>query len=633
MCGIAGLLGAPPDVARAALPRMLDRLAHRGPDDRSIVASGDAVLGFARLAIIDLSPAGRQPMTNEDGTVVSVVNGEIYNYIELRRELVTAGHTFRGGSDAEVIPHLYEQHGDGFVDRLRGMFAIGLWDARRMRLLLVRDRLGKKPLFYCPLRNGGLAFASEMKALWASPGGDFDTRPEGILDYLTHGVVPGPATVYRGIRRVRPAHLVHVEREQPARERPYWRLGFHAKRRISRAAALEEVQHRLRDAVTLRLRSDVPVGCFLSGGIDSSLVAALASRQQGAPLRTFSIGFDEPAWDERRCAAQVAERIGAVHTAHLLRPMSPDRIARCVEQYDEPFFDPAVLPNFALAELAGGVKVVLTGDGGDEVFSGYPHVAAARALARLRRLGVERSGPLLRAALAVLPRLQRGRTPYQAAHRFLRMLAEPADRRYLILTNDLLTLREVQWLWPDAAALENRRERTWERAAEHARRLGPVDEMLALDIQLRLADNHLVRMDTATMARGLEARSPLLDHELLEFVAGLPERVRLSGSRSKPLLRDLALRWLPADVARRPKRGFGIPLTAWLNQDLGAWARERLLDRDGYAWNHFNRRRLETLLDRRGLDTRDRWRWAKVIWALVCLEIWWTHYRALRVAP
>ena len=393
MCGLAGLVGVRPEVAHNVMVRMLHRISHRGPDDRRTATAEGAVFGFTRLSIIDLSPAGGQPMENEDGTVVAVVNGEIYNYPELRASLLAAGHTFRGESDTEVVPHLYEEHGDDFVDHLRGMFAIAVWDVRRARLLLVRDRVGKKPLFYSELPGHALAFASEMKALFETPGVDLRMRPEGIFDYLTHGVVPGPETVYRGIRRVQPAHRLVYQHGRRIYEERYWRLRCIPKLGIDREQALEEIQHRLRTSVKLRLRSDVPVGCFLSGGIDSGLIAAFAGDQSSMPLRTFSVGFEDERFDERALAAHVAAHIGADHTECLLRPVSTDRIVQHFGHYDEPFFDPAVLPNFVLAEMtaASSLKVVLTGDGGDEVFSGYPHVAAARLIARLQRLGLDKA--------------------------------------------------------------------------------------------------------------------------------------------------------------------------------------------------------------------------------------------------
>ena len=630
MCGIAGLVGVRPEVAHNVMVRMLHRISHRGPDDRRTVTAEGAVFGFTRLSIIDLSPAGGQPMENEDGTVVAVVNGEIYNYPELRASLLAAGHTFRGESDTEVVPHLYEEHGDDFVDHLRGMFAIAVWDVRRARLLLVRDRVGKKPLFFSELPGHALAFASEMKALFETPGVDLRTRPEGIFDYLTHGVVPGPETVYRGIRRVQPAHRLVYQHGRRIYEERYWRLRCIPKLGIDREQALEEIQHRLRTSVKLRLRSDVPVGCFLSGGIDSGLIAAFAGDQSNMPLRTFSVGFEDERFDERALAAHVAAHIGADHTECLLRPVSTDRIEQHFEHYDEPFFDPAVLPNFVLAEMtaASGLKVVLTGDGGDEVFSGYPHVAAARLIARLQRLGLDKAQRLIRAMLSILPHLPGERTVYQLAHRFMRVIAEPARRRYPGLTNDLLTWREVRRLWPGAVDIDTA---GWSRPLAGIENLDAVDEMLIRDVQLRLADNHLVRMDMATMAHGVEARSPLLDHEVMEFVASLPERLRFPGGRTKPLLRDLAERLLPAAVTRGPKRGFGIPLSSWVSRDLHRFARERLLDPASYGWNHFDRGHLEAVIEERGLETRDRWRWAKVVWALLCLEIWWARYRSLPV--
>ena len=632
MCGIAGLLGMRPDVALDVMGRMLDRISHRGPDDRRTFIDGETILGFARLSIIDLSPAGGQPIENEDGTVTAVVNGEIYNYLELRAELKAAGHVFRGASDAEVVPHLYEEHGDRFVDRLRGMFAIAIWDASRARLLLVRDRLGKKPLFFSTMAGGGLAFASEMKALFDVPGIDLRTRSQGIIDYLTHGLVPGPETVYRGIRRVRPAHRLVYQHGRPVREERYWRLQCAPKRRIGREEALEEILHRLRNAVGLRLRSDVPVGCFLSGGIDSGLVAALAKARSDSAFRTFSIGFEDRRFDERAPAARVAAHIGAEHTERLVLPVPTDRIVRCFGHYDEPFFDPGALSSMVAAETvkAAGIKVVLTGDGGDEVFAGYPYVVVARLLSRLRALGLDRVQPLVRTALSILPASSGERTAYQFAHRFLRVIAEPAERRYLGLTNDLLTLAEVRRLWPSGAV--NLDMTGWVDRVTCTSGLGAVDGMLLQDVALRLPDNHLIRLDMATMAHGVEARSPLLDTDVIEFAAQLPEHVRFPGGRTKPLLRDLADRLLPPSIARAPKRGLGLPLTTWLSRDLRGFVHERLLDSSSYAWNNFDRRVLKEVLEERGLDTRDPWRWAKVVWALVCLEIWWERHRSLHVA-
>lgn len=629
MCGIAGLVGAPPDAAAGVMARMLDRIAHRGPDDRRTFAAAGVTLGVVRLSTIDLSPAGGQPIANEDGAVVAVVNGEIYNYRELREELREAGHGFRGESDAEVVPHLYEEHGDDFAGRLHGMFAIGVWDVRRSRLVLVRDRVGKKPLFVADLPGRGVAFASEMKALFETPGVDLAVRPEAVFDFLTHGVVPGPRTVYRGIRRVPPAHRVVYERGRPAREERWWRIRCLPKLRIGREEAREEILRRLRRAVRLRLRSDVPVGCFLSGGIDSGLVAALASEQTGAPMRTFSVGFDDERFDERALASRVAARVGADHAELLLNPPSAERIARDFAHHDEPFFDPAVLTTSAAAGAAAadGLKVVLTGDGGDDLFGGYPYVPAAVLIARLRSLGLDRARPVARAALAALPLSARDRSLYLFAHRFLRVAAEPPERRYLGLTNDLLTPREARRLWPGARELA---EGGWTGGAGGG--LGAMDELLVGELRRRLVDQHLVRLDMATMAHGVEARSPLLDQDLVEFVGRMPARLRYAGGRTKPLLRGLAGRRLPAAVARGAKRGFGVPLASWIRGDLAGFVRERLLDAGGYAWNRFDRGRLEALIDGRGLDTRDRWRWAKVVWALVCLEIWWARFRTLRAA-
>lgn len=387
MCGIAGILH--PDTERYAptVRRMIDALAHRGPDDQGIWTGEHIVLGHRRLSIIDLSETGHQPMTTPSGRSWVIQNGEIYNYKELRADLRAKGHQFTGESDTEVIPHLYESDPDGFVDALRGMFAFALWDTEQKRLILGRDRAGKKPLFYAPIQ-GGFAFASEIKALHQVPEIDTGLRDQGLHDYLSFGVVPGPDTIFAGIRRVPPAHTIQLTTDPTEHSRRYWQLSFDQKTPCSEAEAVEEIDRLLQESVRLRLRSDVPVGCFLSGGIDSGLVTAIAAQSLDTPLKTFCVGFDDDAYDERPLARLVAQRYATDHEDTLLHSMGEDRIDSIIGRYDEPFADQSALPSYLVSEIAGRqIKVVLNGDGSDEIFAGYRHYVAFSLQRRLDAMG------------------------------------------------------------------------------------------------------------------------------------------------------------------------------------------------------------------------------------------------------
>lgn len=623
MCGIAGILH--PDTERFApiVRAMTAALAHRGPDDDGLWTRPGIVFGHRRLSIIDLSEGGHQPMSNGDGSISVTFNGEIYNYKELRADLLSAGHRLTSQSDTEVIPHLYDRIGLDALKALHGMFAIALWDSRERALVLARDRVGKKPLFYAEI-PGGLAFASEIKALAVVPGVDFTVRPQGIQDYLSFGVVPGPLTIYNGVRRVPPGAALVARSDGSRTIAPYWTLAFGPKHHVSEAEALEEILRLLTRAVTLRLRSDVPVGAFLSGGIDSGLVTALAAQSLGTPLATYCIGFDDEAFDERPLARQVADRFATRHHERVLTSLGQDRLDAIVGHYDEPFADPSALPSFAVCAVAReGLKVVLNGDGGDELFGGYRHYVAAALQARLTALpGLAGSARLL---VDHLPAPERTRSPYQFAHRFLRVLATPERERYLVLTKDLLSEADKADLMGMTAEPA---VRLLDGILPPDMALGPIDRMTAWNMSRLLADTLLIKMDIASMAHGLEARSPFLDQDLVSFVARLPEALKLSGRETKPLLRRLAERLLPRDVARAPKRGFEIPLQRWMTGELKPLLTERLTDRTGFAANHFAEPAVARFLAPHGWDLK---RWSSIAWALLCLEIWWA--RRPRGAP
>ena len=627
MCGIAGILH--PDTARfkPVVERMMTALRHRGPDDAGVWTGEGIVLGHRRLSIIDVSPGGHQPMEGTDPRVAITFNGEIYNFEELRTDLVARGRHFRGHSDTEVILGLFESNEGAFLERLHGMFAFALWDGRARRLLLARDRIGKKPLFIAEI-PGGLAFASEMKALLVVPGVDRGVRAQGVHDYLTFGVVPGPDTIYQGIKRVPPGQALIATPSGSRATEPYWRLAFAPKLKISESEALEEVERLLTRAVTLRLRSDVPVGAFLSGGIDSGLVTAFAARALNQPLRTYCIGFDNGQFDERPLARLVAQRFQTAHIERVLHSLGEDRLDDIIGAYDEPFADASALPSFAVSAVAHeDLKVVLNGDGGDELFAGYRHYVAARLNDRLTKIpGLRCAAHLLQSAL---PPPTRTRSPYQFAHRFLRVLATPEDGRYLVLTKDLLTEAEKKRLYDGGGRPLLASERLLNGIVPDRERLGTVDRMTAWNMTRLLADTLLIKMDIASMAHSLEARSPLLDQDLVAFVARLPDTMKLPGNETKPLLRRLAERHLPPEIARAPKRGFEIPLQDWMEGPMNATLRERLTDGQSFAATHFARAGVDAFLTARGWERK---RWAGIAWMLLCLEVWWARARSIPAA-
>ena len=611
----------------------LVRIRHRGPDDDGIWKGDGIVLGHVRLSIIDLSATGTQPQCNEDGTVAVTFNGEIYNYKELRESLKSKGHTFRGSSDTEVIPHLYEEYGGAFATHLRGMFAIALWDSSNRRLVLARDRAGKKPMFYAHLDGGGFAFCSEMKGLFAVAGVDLSVREQGIYDFLSYGVVPGIETAYNGVHRVPPASTLTFSVDGSTTMDRYWHVEFVPKQKITYMEAVDETHRILTESIALRLRSDVPVGCFLSGGIDSGLIAAIASRQLDQPLRTYCIGFDDPTFDERPLAAQVAARYGTRHTEFVLRPATlTDELTTIISHYDEPYAAQSALPSWAVARLAAtDIKVALTGDGGDEIFAGYRHFVAGRVIGLLGGSRTERLSGIFRALSGVLPVPRRGRTPYQMISRMIDVLGQSGSARYLALTNDRLREDEKEALFGErwnAGQFESSL-RLIDALEQDAQGLGPLDSLMSKDFHQMLPDDHLVKMDIATMAHSFEVRSPFLDHELIEFVATLPEVFRLGGFETKPILRDLAKRLLPGGVAAGRKRGFEIPLRRWMRTDLNEMLIDTVLSQQSYAMTHFDQSAVRSLLVGDGWDQK---RWANIVWALLCLEIWWTNYRRLTSA-
>ena len=606
-------------------------LRHRGPDDEGYWTDTKSGIGLAhrRLSIIDLD-GGRQPIANETGRVVTVFNGEIYNYRELRAELIDRGHRLSTESDTEVIVHLYEELGTDLVRRLRGMFAIAVWDADRGQLVLIRDRVGKKPLYYSETADEFL-FASEIKGIAAVTNRPLELDQQVLADYLSWGVVHAPATVYRQIRSVRPGELVVVRRRAIVRKEEYWRLQMQPKVKLRPDQAVEQIDDLLREAVRLRLRSDVPVGAFLSGGIDSGIVTAMAAQQYPGTLVTVTVGFEDEQFDERPLGRAVAQRYGTDHHELLIRPDVVSDLPRIAAAYDQPFGDSSAVPSYYLGRAARRfVKVVLNGDGGDELFAGYRRYVAAR-LSRPLSWG---NGPACRWGWRLLHRLlplpRRHRSGYALGHRLVRGMAADQVDRYWAWAIDVFTEPEKAALcspgdrsddtgggWLDDTRPGDRLARA--RLAEFGN-CGPVDRMLGADFSLVLPHDLLVKMDIACMAHGLEARSPLLDQELIDTVARYPEAVKLPGFQTKPLLRRLSRRYLPRAVQTAPKRGFEVPVVRWLRGVLQPFCQDIMLSPSGLLADMFNRRALERVIAE--ADRVAPGRWGRQVWTLLMLAMW-----------
>jgi asparagine synthase (glutamine-hydrolysing) len=622
MCGIAGQVRADgAAVERDLIARMCAAQEHRGPDARGMHVAGPVGLGIQRLRIIDLD-GGDQPIYNEDGSVAVVLNGEIYNYAELREELLRAGHTLRTEGDTEVIAHLYEEHGlFGCLSRLKGMFCFALWDDCNRRLFLARDRIGKKPLFYS-FRGGALSFASEMQALLQDPAVPRDIDLAAIDAYLAYGYVPAPMSAYQAVRKLPPAHMLVYQEGAMTLER-YWRLDYSVKRRVDDARELEEeIRASLRAAVGRRLVGDVPVGAFLSGGIDSSAVVAAMAEQSREPVKTFSIGFADEALDELPRARMVAERFSTDHHELIVEPNAIDLLPKVVHHYGEPFGDHSALPCFYLAELAREhVTVALNGDGGDESFAGYQRYTSNVLAARLERLPAPLRGALSNAGTRIGagndPRTWRSR-----AQRFATRVAGGREDRYL---------HQVSVF--DAAARDALYDPDFSRALSGHDDAGEVllgpwreasgadllDQLLEVDATVYLPGDLLTKIDIASMAYSLEARSPLLDHEFMELAASIPPNLKAKGVQRKVSLRNALRGWLPDSILDGRKQGFELPVARWLRTDLAPFMSEVLLDPACADRGWTRPEEVARLIDQHVAGTADH---GRKLWSLLALEMW-----------
>jgi asparagine synthase (glutamine-hydrolysing) len=598
VCGIAGLYSADGVPNPQLVDAMRAAIVHRGPDEGSTDAFGPCVLGHQRLRVIDLE-TGYQPVTNETGDVVVVFNGEAYNFGALREEL--AGHEIRGTGDTPALPHLYEESGSRFVERLHGMFALALWDSARERLVLARDRLGKKPLLWTRLPDGTLAFASELKALLRLPGVSRDVDLEAIDAYLALQYVPGDQTALRRVQKLPPGHVLVAERGGITVER-YWRPEP-AEPSTSDEEWLERVRATVAEAVRKRLVADVPLGALLSGGIDSSIVVALMAQASSQPVRTFTVGFSDERYDERAYAGAVAERYGTVHEELELEEDIAATLPRLAAAYDEPLGDEAAFPTFLIAEQARRhVTVAVGGDGGDEAFAGYERYIAHRLAGRVPGV-VARAGA---GAVRVLPGARgEPRSPLFRAARLLDVAAAPASDRYTRLMEVFpLELRRELWAEP-CAAREVRLDP-----------LGPgITGLQLLDIDTYLPGDLLLKADIASMAHSLELRSPFLDHEVVTLGLALPDSLKTSGREGKVALRRAFAGDLPPEVVARGKTGFGVPLGRWFREDLREVADDLVTTDRGW----FRQETVQRLLSDHRSARADH---GHRLWCLLMLELW-----------
>jgi asparagine synthase (glutamine-hydrolysing) len=602
---------------------MCEAIRHRGPDEDGYYFSGSVGLAMRRLSIIDLK-GGQQPIHNRDRSAWIVFNGEIYNYPELREKLEKLGYRFYTNCDTEAIIHAYDEYGADCPKHLHGMFAFAIWDENRQELFLARDRVGKKPLLYAQV-NGQLIFGSEFSALLLHPDISRDVERSAIHYYLAFACVPAPLTAYHAIRKLEPGHSLRWKAGEIKTER-YWQLDFSKKTKLTEEEAGERAVEILREAVRVRLMSEVPLGAFLSGGIDSSAVVALMSAEMSEPVKTFSIGFEEQDFSELHHARRVAEHVGADHHEFVVRPDAMEVLPTLVEHYGEPYADSSAIPTYYVAkETRRHVTVALNGDGGDECFAGYERYAAMQLAEQYHKLPrILRKG-LFEQVVELLPGSERERNKVARVKRFMRAASLPKVERYLrwvsVFNGETKgqlyseSFRRETVNLSDAAFLE-----PWFAKANGA---GIVDATLLTDTMTYLPNDLLVKVDIASMAVSLEARSPFLDHHVIEFAASLPEKYKLKGLTTKYLLKRVLKQLLPAEILERPKMGFGVPIGHWFRNEMQGFLREVLLSEKAQRRGLFKPEAVKRMVEQHTGGQQD---FAANLWALLMLELWFKRF-------
>jgi asparagine synthase (glutamine-hydrolysing) len=624
MCGICGIVNLEGrHINEEVIHNMCTALVHRGPDDEGIHTSTkskpSAGLGHRRLKIIDLTEAGRQPMCNEDGSLWLVLNGEIYNYPQLRKGLKDKGHQFRSNTDVEVVLHLYEDFAENCLSYLRGMFAFAIWDEKKGKLFFARDRLGQKPLlYYCDSHH--LCFASEFSALFASGLIDRNINYEAMDQYLTFGYVPAPATIYKEILKMLPGHY-GIFQDGKLHLKKYWDLDYSHKITISEEDAAQELIKRLKEAVGMRLVSDVPLGVFLSGGLDSSAITALMS-QLTNKVKTFSIGFEEADFNELKFARTIAIRFSTDHREFTVKPKALEVLPLLVERYGEPYADSSALPTFYVAkETRRYVTVALNGDGGDESFAGYDRYQAMVLAHSYNHLPSFLRDGLRRASMSLIPEGLNFKKRRKRLRRFLENASLPFFSRYcnwVCIMND--TEKNKLYSEDFKGQLGESKPADWLR--DYASLPGDIeliDRLMAIDIKTNLANDLLVKMDIASMANSLETRSPFLDHKLMEFVARLPAEYKMKKLIKKYLLKKAIKDLIPKGNLHRRKMGFAVPVGEWFRTDLKDFLYEILLSESSISRGYFKPEVIENMLNQHIEKRAD---YTFQLWALLMLELW-----------
>ena len=624
MCGIVGIVrndGKPID--EQLLTRMCNAIRHRGPDEDGFYVNGSVGLAMRRLAIIDLK-SGQQPIHNRDRSSWIVFNGEIYNYLELREKLEKLGHTFYTNSDTEAIVHAYDQFGTDCPKHLRGMFAFAIWNERTQELFLARDRVGKKPLLYAHV-NGQLIFGSEFSALLLHPDVSRDIQPEALDYYLSFMCIPAPLTAYKAIRKLEPGHWLRWRKGEIDGVR-YWQPDFTKKLDISEEEAGERTVEILREAVRVRLMSEVPLGAFLSGGIDSSAVVALMSQESSDPVKTFSIGFEEQDFSELHHARRIAKHVGAEHHEFIVRPDAIEVLPMLVEHYGEPYADSSAVPTYYVArETRKHVTVALNGDGGDESFAGYERYIAMGLTEKYRRVPSFLRESVIKETVNLIPSSATKRSRVKSAKRLLEAVALPRVDRYTHWVS-VFNEQTKQPLYSDVFRQQTQNADATGLLGEWFKRangIGILDAMLLTDQMTYLPNDLLVKVDIATMAVSLEARSPFLDHHVIEFAASLPQNLKLRRLTSKYLLKKVLRKLLPSENLNRRKMGFGVPIGHWFRGKMQPFLREVVLSEKALRRGLFKPEAVRQLVELHVRGERD---YSHQLWTLLMLELWFNRF-------
>ncbi len=625
MCGIVGFVSKNSNsLDSSILERMNAAITHRGPDDDGFYMDEGVALGMRRLSIIDVA-GGKQPIHNADKTKWIVFNGEIYNYQDLRNDLEERGHRFYTNSDTEAIVHLYDEYGADCLEHLRGMFALAIWDTVDKSLFLARDRVGKKPILYSHQDDGGLIFGSEFQALLQHPEISREVDLEAIDSYMSYLCIPAPMTAFKQIRKLEPGHWLRWK-DGAIETKRYWMPDFSRKIKISEEDAIEETTRILRESTKLRMISEVPLGAFLSGGVDSSIIVALMAQESSHPVKTFSIGFEEQDFSELKYAKRVAEHVGAQYNEFVVRPNAMEVIPTLVEHYGEPYADSSAIPTYYVAkETRKHVTVALNGDGGDESFAGYERYAAMQMAETYKRFPTVLRRALVELPVRLLPTSEIKRSRFRDAKRFLQAANLPKTERYFrwMSTFNRDTKSELYTKDFAAAVSEQNASMYLDRWFAKANGSGTLDAALLTDQMTYLPNDLLVKVDIASMANSLEARSPFLDHKLIEFAAMLPEDLKMRRFQTKSLLKKVAARLVPKEVVYRRKMGFGVPIGKWFRGDLKEFVKEVLLSERSLKRGIVKPEMLERLVREHTNAERDH---AFQLWTLLMLELWFQRF-------